>query len=189
MLNNQEFCLINGGITTPYVKLKKWTRRGDAISAYLFFLVLEAVFCVIKSKKNIKDLNIFSHDSFCTAYADDTITEIASIDTLKGVNVALCGMKCLNLTQKTVKILGVHFSYNKNVEHEMNFQSHIARIKSILRVWRMRNLPIEGKVLVFKSLAISKIAHLSHITRIPHTMINQLNNIKETLYGTEKPQK
>ena len=50
-----------------------------------------------------------------------TKCEITSIGTLKGVNVALCDMKCLNLTKETVKILGVHFSYNKKLEHEVNF--------------------------------------------------------------------
>ena len=56
-------------------------------------------------------------------------------------------MKCLNLTKETVKILGVHFSYNKKLEHKMNFQGHIVKIESVLRVWHMRNLT---KVLVFK---------------------------------------
>ena len=69
----------------------------------------------------------------------------------------------------------------------MNFQSHVVKIKSVLRVWRMRSLTIEGKVLVFKSLAISKIVHLSVITTVPHAIINQLNSIKKKpLYGTEK---
>ena len=90
-------------------------------------------------------------------------------------------MKCLNLTKGTVKILGVHLSYNKKLEYEMNFQSHIIKIESALRVWRMRNVIIEGKVLVFKSLAISKIVHLSLITTVLHAIINQLNNIKKTL--------
>ena len=36
LLNNQESCIINRGITTHYFKLKKETRRGDPISAYLF---------------------------------------------------------------------------------------------------------------------------------------------------------
>ena len=58
--------------------------------------------------------------------------EIAGIGTLKGVNVALCGMKYLNLTKETVKILGIHFSYNKKLKHEMNFQSHILKIESVL---------------------------------------------------------
>ena len=50
----------------------------------------------------------------------------------------------------------------------------------------MKNLTIEGKVLVLKSLSVSKILHLSLITTVPHAIINQLNNIKKTLYGTEK---
>ena len=41
----------------------------------------------------------------------------------------------------------------------MNFQSHIVKMESNLRLWPMRNLTIEGQVLVFKSLAISKIVH------------------------------
>ena len=44
LLNNQESYIINGRITIDYFKLKKGTRQGDSISAYLFILVLEAYF-------------------------------------------------------------------------------------------------------------------------------------------------
>ena len=98
--------------------------------------------------------------------------EIAGIGTLKWVNVAFCGLKCLNLMKETVKTLGSHFSYNKKLEHEINLQSHIVKIASVLTVWPMKNLTIEGKVLVFKSLAISKIVHLSLITMVPQAIIN-----------------
>ena len=169
---------INGGITTHYFKLKEMTRQSDPISAYLFILVLEVVFCVTESNKNIKGLNIFNQEFLYTAYADDTTfylkdkisvfesvhifhkfylvsglslnstkCEITGIGILKGVNVALCGMKCLKLTKETVKILDVRFSYNKKLEHGMNFQNHIVKIESVLRLWRMRNLiTIEGKL-------------------------------------------
>ena len=40
LLTNQESCLINGGKTTKYFKLKKGTRKEDPVSAYLFMLVL-----------------------------------------------------------------------------------------------------------------------------------------------------
>ena len=63
------------------------------------------------------------------------------------------------------------------------------KIESALRLWRMRNLTTEGKVLVFKSLAIFRIVHLTLITAVPHTIINQLNDIKKTLFGTENIQK
>ena len=83
----------------------------------------------------------------------------------------------LNLTKETVKILGVYFSYYKKLEHNINFQSRIVKIESAQRLWHMRNLTIEGNGLVFKSLAISKIVHLSLITTVSHTIINQLKNI------------
>ena len=96
-------------------------------------------------------------------------------------------MKCLNLTKEAVKIFGVNFSYNKKLEHEMNFQCHIVKTESILRLWRMSNLTTEGKVLVFKSLAVSKIVHLSLITMVLHAIINQLNNIpKKFIRNGEK---
>ena len=61
---------------------------------------------------------------------------------------------------------------------------------SFLRLWRLKKSIIEGKVAVFKSLAIFNTLHLSLVTMVPHTIINQLNNIqKKTLYETEKIQK
>ena len=36
----------------------------------------------------------------------------------------------------------------------------------------MRNLTIEGKLLVFKSLAVSEVVHLSLISTVRHTVIN-----------------
>ena len=42
--------------------------------------------------------------------------------------------------KETVKILGVHFSYNKKLEQEKNFQRHIIDTENVLRPWLMRNL-------------------------------------------------
>ena len=72
LLNSQKSCIINGRITTHYFKFKKGTRKSNAISAYLFILVLEAVFCVIISNKNINGLNTFNHELVYIVFADDT---------------------------------------------------------------------------------------------------------------------
>ena len=53
----------------------------------------------------------------------------------------------------------------------------------------MRNLMIEGEVLVSKATAISKIVHLSFITTVPHAITNQLNNIQKNFIWNEKIQK
>ena len=50
----------------------------------------------------------------------------------------------------------------------------------------MGNLTIEGKILVFKSLAISKRVHLSLTTTVPHGRINQLNNIQKSFIWSGK---
>ena len=53
----------------------------------------------------------------------------------------------------------------------------------------MRNLTTEGTVLVFKSLAISKIVHISLITTVPHAILNQLNNIQKNFTWNGKNSK
>ena len=74
------------------------------------------------------------------------------------VSVALCCMDCIDLTKKK---LGIHFSYNKKLETKENFMRHVWKIEKVLKLWRMRNLTAEGKITILKTLAISKIIHLS----------------------------
>ena len=59
LLNNQEFCVINRGITTRHFPLQQGARQGDPISAYVFILCLEILFILIKNDPNIKGIEIF----------------------------------------------------------------------------------------------------------------------------------
>ena len=68
--------------------------------------------------------------------------------------MALCRMECIDLTDDVIKILGIYFSCNKKLEQEKNFLNHIVKIQNILKLWKLRNLTIEGRIVVFKSLAI-----------------------------------
>ena len=106
----------------------------------------------------MSELNTFS--KFPGLKPNKTKCETAGIGVLNGVQVALCGMKCVNLNNETVKILGVHFSYNKNLEQDKNFCENIIKIENILKLWGMRHLTLEGRITVFKSLAVSKVVHL-----------------------------
>ena len=73
-------------------------------------------------------------------------------------------MKCVNLHNDIVKILGVHFSYNNSLEQDENFCEHIVKREDILRSWRMRQLTLEVRITVFKS--VSKVIHSLLITKI-----------------------
>ena len=51
--------------------------------------------------------------------------EIEGIACLKSVQMALCGIKCIDLTTETIKILVVHFSYNHKLQIRKNFVKSI----------------------------------------------------------------
>ena len=58
-------------------------------------------------------------------------------------------MKCVNLNDETVKILVVDFSYNTNLEQDKKFCEHIIKMENISKLWRMRQLTLEGRITVF----------------------------------------
>ena len=76
---------------------------------------------------------------------------------LKGVKLALCGMECVNLNNNVTKILEICYSYDKK---RQNF----------LKMWRMKNLLLLGNISIFKTLAFSKIIHLTLVTSVPSTV-------------------
>ena len=98
--------------------------------------------------------------------------EIGGIGVKKGVKMVLCRMKCIHLTGDVIKILDIYFSYNKRLEQERKFLKHIVTIQKILKLWKLGNLTIEGRMVVFKSLAISKLIHLALVTYINNYFVN-----------------
>ena len=98
-------------------------------------------------------------------------------------------MKCVNLNNETVKILGVHFSYDKRLEQDKNFSEHILKIESILKLWCMRQLTLEGRITVFKSLAISKVVHLLLITKLHSNTIDLMYKIQRNFIWQGKKAK
>ena len=90
--------------------------------------------------------------------------EIAGIGSLKGVEVAVCSIKRINLKVNAIKILGIHFSYNNKVNMEKNFLTAISNIQNVLKV---NGKIIKGKIIVFKTLASSKIVHLCLTSVLP----------------------
>ena len=109
--------------------------------------------------------------------------EIAGIGVLKSVNVAVCGMKCADLCKDTRRITGVHFSYKKNKQDEKSFLETITKIQNVLKIWRMRSLILEGKIIVFKTLAISKIFYLSMMIKVPIEIIFESKEKQNDSFG------
>ena len=56
-------------------------------------------------------------------------------------------------------------------------------------MWRTRDLTIEGKIVIFKSLPISKIVHLALKKTVPFFIVEQLNIVKRNFIWQGKKNK
>ena len=84
-------------------------------------------------------IQVFEHFSFFSGLKPNKSKfKIAGIGVLKRVQMALCDMECVNLKTNTIKILGIHFSYNRSLENDKNCSIHIIKIERLLKLCRMR---------------------------------------------------
>ena len=122
---------------------------------------------------------VFSHNDSFSKFSGLRLTmskyEIAGIDILKNVNVALCGMKNVELTKETIKIFGLHISFNKKLQDDSNFRDSIKNIVNLIRLWRMRKLKI-----ILKSVAISKIVWFSNSVNPENLFIGKQKTQNQT---------
>ena len=81
LLNNQEFCIINGGKTAKYFKLERGAQQGDPISAYFFILVLEIFFIFVKNNPKVKGLKSLNMN-FNTPLMQMTLLSFSKIEIL-----------------------------------------------------------------------------------------------------------
>ena len=148
-------------------------------------------------------MTIFDYSYLYSAYADDTIfflkniisvkhmidtflsyfsglkpnltkSETAGIRVLKEVQVTVCDMRCIDLNIDTLKILGTHFSYNEKLKEEKKSYKIVTNMQRVMKIWKMRKLTLERKIVIFKTIAISKVIFQAFITTVPKHIFNEL---------------
>ena len=82
-------------------------------------------------------------------------------------------MRCVNLHDDTIKILGVYYIYNKQFEKDDNFEKYIAKIENVLKLRRARNLSLTYWFYL-------KITYLALVKIIPFSIIHQLNKAQKS---------
>ena len=95
--------------------------------------------------------------------------------------MAACGTRCVDLKNDIFKMLGTHFSYSKKPKVERNFYTTVTNIQRVLKIWKMRNLTLERKIVIFKTLEVSKIVFQSMITPAPRHIVNELERIQNAI--------
>ena len=141
---------------------------------------------LLSVKNLIGSFTVFS--LFLGLKANFSKCEIAGLVSLKGVLEAVCGLKSSNLTTDTIKILGVHFSNNSTLKIQNNFLDTVKSTQQVLRFWNRRMLLLDGRIVIFKTLAISKIvsnniiSNRAFLTIIPSSLIEELQKIQKNVY-------
>ena len=87
----------------------------------------------LKDEKSVielmKTFDIFS--TFSGLRTNKSKCEKADLRAPKGAKLALCGMECIDLMINAIKILGVYYSHDKNLENQENFINLILKIEKL----------------------------------------------------------
>ena len=94
--------------------------------------------------------------------------------------------KCVNLNSNVIRPLGIFNSYDTDLAEKLNFLDNLKCLTDVLNLWRGRDLSFEGKILVFKSLALSKLFYSCTMKVPSKQLIEQLNIIHKNLVWNNK---
>ena len=202
--------LYNGHLSGK-INLSRSCRQGDALSCYLFILVMDVLAHKIKQNVDIKGIRICNKEHKVLMYADDTVCLIEpsrrSISELfkeLGWFAKFSGLSP-NLDKTQAMWIGASFRDTEKFQREvtLNWQERLKilgivfenclhsitdvyaekvnEIKREIRKWMFRNISYEGKVTVIKSLLISKISYL--FMSIPNPSQSVVSELNKIMYN------
>lgn len=202
--SNISSCVINNGFSTPLFNVERGVRQGDPLSPYLFIIVLELLLIKIRSNPRIKGIKFGNVEVKLAAFADDLTTFVhdkASIEHLfstLGPFEKCSGLKLnkdkteaywlgsshnckQNLGIETVnepmKILGIYFTYNSRLKHELNFDAILKSLKKTLNGWQWRNLTVFGKIQIIKTFAMPKLMFRASVLNPDKEFLKKINSV------------
>ena len=198
-------CTINNGYTSGYFKLERGVRQGDPLSPYLFILAMEVLAHVVREEKSIRGIKLGETELKIVLFADDNsglfADKISAKTFLNLVNEfgKYSGLKLniekteamwlgsakhnldkpldLKWSDKVIKILGIHFGHNKQEMVRANYESKVQSLKTTLAIWKMRDLTLNGRILISKVLGLSKFDYTLSVLTMPKGIIRRVNDI------------
>jgi hypothetical protein len=196
--------VISGGILSKSFRPERGIRQGCPISAYIFILNVELLAQKLRASENIHGLQIGNKEFKIMQFADDTILMLQdkksilnSLELLE--NFKKCSGLKLNTSKteayrlgnnlpfnikdlklkwvESFKYLGIWFCDNlKDMEYK-NYRHRLDHMRNLLRLWKLRDLSLKGKVLVLKSLAFSQIIYPLSLLEAPGWVSSETNDM------------
>lgn len=80
-------------------------------------------------------------------------------------------------TKHSVKILGVHFTYDSRAKRKLNFDEIVTSIKQKLHIWRWRDLTIFGRIQIVKTFIIPIFLYRASMVCCDQEFVKEENKI------------
>ena len=122
--------------------------------------------------KDIASLNelkkiLLSFSTYSSIEVNYDKSEIAWIGEYKDKEPESGVFHWLNLCKESIKILGIHFTYNKQLSEQFNFERILTNLQTVTNMWRCRPLTLFGKTTIIKTLALPKILYVTSMIEAP----------------------
>lgn len=208
-------CVVNNGYSSSSFKIERGVRQGCPLSPFLFIIGVELLAINIRNNSEIKGIKIGEVEAKISQLADDTTCffndEYAArkaLDTFKDFE------KCSGLKvnySKTEAIWIGKDKYNKdgslpikwstsfstlglkftviNSDNSFNLEKCFGQMQNVLKVWKPRYLSLIGKVIILKSLAISKLIYVISSEYVPQTYISRIQKEIRDFIWSDGPSK
>ena len=180
-----------------------------------YILVQGILFIQIRADKNIKGFKIDNIELLLSAFADDTtsiikdihsvnrilkhmkVYEVVNVDKSEACWIGKAKgrtdkpLKCrwVCLQTDAIKILGIYFSYDKQIANNTNFMKLMIDSRALLNILNQRWFSLYGKIQVFKSLIVSKPVFLATMNEVPEDFTNALQSMHKKFIRNNKTPK
>ncbi len=186
-------------------KLQKGVIQGCPLSAYLFITALETLANKIRNDKGIKGIKIDRKEIKICLIEDDITLILNELNSVKNTidlikMFSLCSGLKIKIDKTQAKYIGIlslcdYYPHglswiktpietlciticdNEETSYKQNFQQRISNLKSILNIWKGRNLSLKGKITVLNNLALTLLIYVSSVIDTPAKAINEISNL------------
>ena len=76
-----------------------------------------------------------------------------------------------------IKIVGIHFFYNREENYRKNINKAMDNMKIVLNSWKRRKLSLFGKVQIIKTFGMSQFSYILNSTAIKNNTIQEIHKI------------
>ena len=179
-------------------------------------LAVEALSSAIRSRSDIKGIQVGNKEVKLSQYADDTTTFCKDEFSLGGLLEVLnlfeeCSGLRLNSSKseaiwlgknahnkdtpfdftwprRPIVALGTAFSYNLKQCEQENFGNKLIKVKKLFNLWSQRDLSLYGKITIAKTLGLSKLISSSACLHTPPYVTDTVNKlIADFVWNGKKP--